>query len=107
MQCEQGKDAGPSFWQPVIVAYATMKAQPHRNTLTNGPESCASSILQKQMSAGHSYTHCTELEPAALIISPHGAKSQAKLELKPVLNKCLLLAMDRGCCLNKHPRIVL
>lgn len=46
-----------------------------KNTLTNGPETCASSTLQKQMSAGHSYTHHAELEPAVQIISPHGAEA--------------------------------
>lgn len=45
--------------------------------------------------------------PTTLSCSPHSAKRQAKLELQPGLNKCVLLAMGRGCCLNKHPRIAL
>lgn len=41
------------------------------------------------------------------IISLHRTERHAKLELKPAINKCLLLAMDCGHYLNKHPRTAL
>lgn len=109
MQQEQGKDAGLPLLAACHHRLCNRESTASSETpLTNSPESCVSSTLAK---AGVTRVLAPALplglEPGVQITSPHSAERHAKLELEPVLNKCLLLALDCHHYLHKHPRMAL